>query len=168
MFKHIVQKPSFERVKSIIMDAVEIEKEFLTQALPVELIGMNCTLMCNYIEFVADRLFVALGFEKVIYNKSFFSYQFYRYRFITFIYKMIDTDNCNKVLNLIKKYEILSNFRFTIRRIRFPLWISSLWRVRQIFSRRKWASTRNLVLWEKILKRRARRRVIATSQWCLM
>jgi len=70
MFKHIVQKPSFERVKSIIMDAVEIEKEFLTQALPVELIGMNCTLMCNYIEFVADRLFVALGFEKVIYIKK--------------------------------------------------------------------------------------------------
>lgn len=48
------------------MDAVEIEKEFLTQALPVELIGMNCALMCTYIEFVADRLFVALGFEKVI------------------------------------------------------------------------------------------------------
>lgn len=65
MFKHVVQKPSFERVKSIIMDAVEIEKEFLTQALPVELIGMNCALMCTYIEFVADRLFVALGFEKV-------------------------------------------------------------------------------------------------------
>lgn len=71
MFKHIVQKPSFERVKSIIMDAVEIEKEFLTQALPVELIGMNCTLMCNYIEFVADRLFVALGFEKVMYTAHF-------------------------------------------------------------------------------------------------
>jgi len=65
MFKHIVQKPTFERVKSIIMDAVDIEKEFLTEALPVELIGMNCTLMCTYIEFVADRLFVALGFEKV-------------------------------------------------------------------------------------------------------
>lgn len=72
MFKHIVQKPSFERVKSIIMDAVEIEKEFLTQALPVQLIGMNCTLMCNYIEFVADRLFVALGFEKVCIPKSYY------------------------------------------------------------------------------------------------
>lgn len=72
MFKHIIQKPSFERVKSIIMDAVEIEKEFLTQALPVQLIGMNCTLMCNYIEFVADRLFVALGFEKVTYPKSYY------------------------------------------------------------------------------------------------
>lgn len=72
IFKHIVQKPSFERVKSIIMDAVEIEKEFLTQALPVELIGMNCTLMCSYIEFVADRLFVALGFEKVILSLTLF------------------------------------------------------------------------------------------------
>ena len=71
MFKHIVQKPSFERVKSIVMDAVEIEKEFLTQALPVELIGMNRTFMCNYIEFVADRLFVALGFEKVMYKKAY-------------------------------------------------------------------------------------------------
>lgn len=69
MFKHIVQKPSFERVKSIVMDAVEIEKEFLTQALPVELIGMNCEWMCKYIEFVADRLFVALGFEKVMYKR---------------------------------------------------------------------------------------------------
>ncbi|XP_071566474.1 ribonucleoside-diphosphate reductase subunit M2 B isoform X1 [Temnothorax nylanderi] len=74
IFKHIVQKPSFERVKSIIMDAVEIEKEFLTQALPVELIGMNCTLMCNYIEFVADRLFVALGFEKVYHSENPFSF----------------------------------------------------------------------------------------------
>lgn len=65
MFKHIIQKPSFERVKQIIMDAVVIEKEFLTEALPVSLIGMNSELMCTYIEFVADRLFVALGYEKV-------------------------------------------------------------------------------------------------------
>lgn len=70
MFKHIVQKPTFERVKTIIMDAVEIEKDFLTKALPVELIGMNCKLMCTYIEFVADRLFVALGFDKV--DESYF------------------------------------------------------------------------------------------------
>lgn len=77
MFKHIIQKPSFERVKSIIMDAVEIEQEFLTQALPVQLIGMNCTLMCSYIEFVADRLFVALGFEKVMYTKILLSYYYF-------------------------------------------------------------------------------------------
>lgn len=65
MFKHIVQKPSSERVTSIIKDAVEIEQEFLTDALPVEMIGMNCKLMCQYIEFVADRLLVELGCQKV-------------------------------------------------------------------------------------------------------
>lgn len=51
-------------IKAIIMDAVSIEQEFLTDALPVALIGMNCKLMCQYIEFVADRLLVALGCEK--------------------------------------------------------------------------------------------------------
>lgn len=68
MFKHIVQKPSCEKVISIIKDAVRIEQEFLTDALPVEMIGMNCTLMCRYIEFVADRLLVELGCEKVYKN----------------------------------------------------------------------------------------------------
>ena len=65
MFKHIVQKPSQERVISIIKDAVTIEQEFLTDALPVEMIGMNCKLMCTYIEFVADRLLTELGCPKV-------------------------------------------------------------------------------------------------------
>ncbi|XP_017793551.1 PREDICTED: ribonucleoside-diphosphate reductase subunit M2 B isoform X2 [Habropoda laboriosa] len=64
MFKHIIQKPSNERVTSIIKDAVQIEQEFLTDALPVEMIGMNCKLMCQYIEFVADRLLVELGCQK--------------------------------------------------------------------------------------------------------
>lgn len=110
MFKHIVQKPSFERVKSIIMDAVEIEKEFLTQALPVELIGMNCTLMCNYIEFVADRLFVALGFEKVMYKKLFINFIIILI-FITLLFYIIVIDNnYDIVLNLIliffKRYGI--------------------------------------------------------------
>lgn len=67
MFKHIIQKPSVERVTTIIKDAVEIEKEFLTDALPVALLGMNCTLMCRYIEYVADRLLLELDCEK-IYN----------------------------------------------------------------------------------------------------
>jgi len=72
------------------MDAVEIEKEFLTQALPVELIGMNCTLMCNYIEFVADRLFVALGFEKVIYKKKLIIFYYFDiYLHDTFLFYMI-------------------------------------------------------------------------------
>uniref|UniRef100_A0A8C4WZH3 ribonucleoside-diphosphate reductase n=1 Tax=Eptatretus burgeri TaxID=7764 RepID=A0A8C4WZH3_EPTBU len=65
MFKHLVHKTSEKRVCSIIKDAVSIEQEFLTEALPVNLIGMNCDLMKQYIEFVADRLLVELGFSKV-------------------------------------------------------------------------------------------------------
>ncbi|XP_006869530.1 PREDICTED: ribonucleoside-diphosphate reductase subunit M2 isoform X2 [Chrysochloris asiatica] len=65
MFKHLLHKPSEQRVKEIIINAVRIEQEFLTEALPVKLIGMNCTLMKQYIEFVADRLMLELGFNKV-------------------------------------------------------------------------------------------------------
>lgn len=65
MFKHLIQKPSKERVLKIIKDAVVIEQEFLTDALPVRLLGMNCDLMSEYIEFVADRLLVDLLGEKV-------------------------------------------------------------------------------------------------------
>ncbi|KAF4099578.1 ribonucleoside-diphosphate reductase subunit M2 isoform X1 [Onychostoma macrolepis] len=65
MFKHLVNKPSEATVKKIIMNAVEIEQEFLTESLPVKLIGMNCDLMKQYIEFVADRLLLELGFDKV-------------------------------------------------------------------------------------------------------
>lgn len=65
MFKHLVQKPCKERVIEIITEAVKIEQEFLTEALPVNLIGMNCDLMSQYIEFVADRLLGELGIEKV-------------------------------------------------------------------------------------------------------
>ncbi len=66
---HLVNKLSKEEVKNIITDAVEIEKEFVTDALPVRLIGMNCDLMSQYIEFVADRLLVELGNDKV-YNAT--------------------------------------------------------------------------------------------------
>ncbi|CAG9858413.1 unnamed protein product [Phyllotreta striolata] len=65
LFAHLVQKPSEQRVADIIRDAVDIEQEFLSQALPVSLIGMNCDLMCQYIEFVADRLLNELGCKKV-------------------------------------------------------------------------------------------------------
>lgn len=65
MFSYLIQKPSKERVTDIIKDAVKIEQEFLTDALPVSLIGMNCRLMCQYIEFVADRLLTELGCDKV-------------------------------------------------------------------------------------------------------
>lgn len=63
MFKHLVNKPPRSRILEIIVDAVKIEQEFLTDALPVNLIGMNCELMCRYIEFVADRLLRELGCE---------------------------------------------------------------------------------------------------------
>ena len=62
---HIQQQLDPEVVKTIITDAVEIEKEFVSDALPVNLIGMNADLMCQYIEFVADRLLVALNQPKV-------------------------------------------------------------------------------------------------------
>lgn len=62
---HLNNKLSKEDVKKIILDAVEIEKEFVTDALPVKLIGMNSDLMQQYIEFVADRLLVELGNEKI-------------------------------------------------------------------------------------------------------
>ena len=66
---HIVNKLSVERVTEIIADAVTIEKEFVTDAIPVKLIGMNADLMCQYIEFVADRLLAELGCPK-IYNST--------------------------------------------------------------------------------------------------
>ena len=66
---HLVNKLPKEKVAKIIEDAVEIEKEFVTDALPVKLIGMNSDLMCQYIEFVADRLLVELGCEK-LYNST--------------------------------------------------------------------------------------------------
>ncbi|ODM91095.1 Ribonucleoside-diphosphate reductase subunit M2 [Orchesella cincta] len=65
MFKHIVNKPDQSTVIKIIKDAVIIEQEFLTEALPVAMIGMNCELMRRYIEFVADRLLSELGCPKV-------------------------------------------------------------------------------------------------------
>jgi ribonucleoside-diphosphate reductase beta chain len=67
--RHVVNKLPKETIQKIIADAVEIEKEFVTEALPVKLIGMNADLMSQYIEFVADRLLVELGNPK-IYNVS--------------------------------------------------------------------------------------------------
>lgn len=74
MFHHLVQKPSKERIIEIITEAVKIEQEFLTDALPVNLIGMNCSLMSDYIEFVADRLLVELGVNKIYNSQNPFSF----------------------------------------------------------------------------------------------
>ncbi|MBL4592255.1 MAG: ribonucleotide-diphosphate reductase subunit beta, partial [Flavobacteriales bacterium] len=62
---HLVYKLSKEKVTGIITDAVRIEAEFVTESLPVRLIGMNADLMNQYIQFVADRLLVQLGCDKV-------------------------------------------------------------------------------------------------------
>jgi ribonucleoside-diphosphate reductase beta chain len=63
--KYITNKVSEERIAEIIMEAVEIEKEFVTDSLPVSLIGMNAKLMQQYIEFVADYWLTELGCKKV-------------------------------------------------------------------------------------------------------
>ena len=64
LYQMIQDKPAEYRIREIITQAVAIEKEFVRDALPVSLIGMNAKLMTEYIEFVADRLLVALGYTK--------------------------------------------------------------------------------------------------------
>lgn len=61
---HIVNKVSEAKIKEIILSALEIEKEFITESLPVRLIGMNADLMKQYLEFVTDRLLLDLGCSK--------------------------------------------------------------------------------------------------------
>lgn len=61
---HLVNKVPQDRIKEIILSALEIEKEFITESLPVNLIGMNSDLMKEYLEFVADRLLIDLGCSK--------------------------------------------------------------------------------------------------------
>lgn len=63
--EHLANKVSEERIKEIILSALEIEKEFITESLPVRLIGMNSDLMKQYLEFVADRLLSDFGCSKV-------------------------------------------------------------------------------------------------------
>ncbi|WBR14715.1 Ribonucleotide-diphosphate reductase small chain [Pandoravirus kuranda] len=69
LYSMLVNRPPADVPLQIITEAVEIEKEFVTESLPVALIGMNADLMCQYIEFVADRLLVALGCAKH-YNRA--------------------------------------------------------------------------------------------------
>ncbi len=62
---HLEQKLDPKLVQNIITDAVLLEKEFVSDALPVSLIGMNAGMMCEYIEYVADRLLLSLGCDRV-------------------------------------------------------------------------------------------------------
>jgi len=65
LYNQLERKNKREKIYEIIKEAVEIEKEFIVEALPCRLIGMNSKLMCQYIEFVADRLVVQLGYKKI-------------------------------------------------------------------------------------------------------
>ena len=69
LYNQLNKKNRKDKVHEIIKEAVSIEKEFIIECLPCKLIGMNSTLMSQYIEFVADRLLVQLGYEK-LYNVS--------------------------------------------------------------------------------------------------
>ena len=69
LYSKLQKKLNKKRIYEIIQDAVTIEKEFITEAIPCKLIGMNSKLMTQYIEFVADRLCVQLGYDK-IYNST--------------------------------------------------------------------------------------------------
>jgi ribonucleotide reductase beta subunit family protein with ferritin-like domain len=65
LYGKLQKKLPKKRIQEIIQEAVEIEKEFITESIPCRMIGMNATLMTQYIEFVADRLSVQLGYDKI-------------------------------------------------------------------------------------------------------
>jgi ribonucleotide reductase beta subunit family protein with ferritin-like domain len=69
LYSKLAKKLPKKKVVEMIQEAVEIEKEFICEALPCRLISMNSKLMSQYIEFVADRLLVQLGYDKV-YNAT--------------------------------------------------------------------------------------------------
>ena len=69
LYSKLLKKVNKTKINELIKEAVTIEKEFITEALPCRLIGMNSSLMATYIEFIADRLCVQLGYE-AIYNAS--------------------------------------------------------------------------------------------------
>ena len=69
LFSHLNNRPSKDAVQKVITEAVTIEQEFLVDALPCALLGMNATLMKQYIEFCADRLLLSLGNPK-FYNAT--------------------------------------------------------------------------------------------------
>jgi ribonucleoside-diphosphate reductase subunit M2 len=70
MYHMLKDKPSKETILDIVKDAVELEKEFITESLPCALIGMNKDLMKQYIEYVSDRLLLMLGLEKEYYSEN--------------------------------------------------------------------------------------------------
>ncbi|MFH4977339.1 hypothetical protein AB6A40_004048 [Gnathostoma spinigerum] len=74
LYKYIRNKPPKEVIFTIVKEAVQLEQEYLTEALPVKLIGMNCKLMCQYIEYVADLLLIELGLPKIYFSTNPFDF----------------------------------------------------------------------------------------------
>ena len=74
IYSMLQEKLPKDKLAQIIIEAVEIEKEFITESIPCKLIGMNSDLMAEYIEFVADRLLVQLGNDKHFNSKNPFSF----------------------------------------------------------------------------------------------
>ena len=74
LYKKLKNKPTQETVHNIVKEAVTIEKEFICDSIPCDLIGMNKVLMSEYIEFVADRLVQQLGFDKIYDSKCPFDF----------------------------------------------------------------------------------------------
>jgi len=71
---HIVNKVPKERITEILTNALDIERKFITESLPVSLIGMNSKLMTQYLEFVTDRLLIDFGCDKVYDSKNPFDF----------------------------------------------------------------------------------------------
>jgi ribonucleoside-diphosphate reductase subunit M2 len=74
LYSKLERKLNRNQIYDIIKEAVEIEKEFIIEAIPCRLIGMNSTLMTQYIEFVADRLALQLGYDKIYNTKNPFAF----------------------------------------------------------------------------------------------
>jgi ribonucleoside-diphosphate reductase beta chain len=74
LYSKLDNKLPKETIEEIVKEAVEYEKEFITESLPVSLLGMNCDLMKSYIEFVADRLMVLLGYNNIYNSKNPFGF----------------------------------------------------------------------------------------------
>jgi len=69
LYSKIQNRLSADQLYTIMKEAVDIEKEFITESIPCRMIGMNSKLMCQYIEFIGDRLCLQLGYDK-LYNSQ--------------------------------------------------------------------------------------------------
>jgi len=74
LYSKLQRKLTKKRIHEIIIEAVEIEKEYITESIPCRMIGMNQDLMKQYIEFVADRLVLQLGYDKIFNSKNPFDF----------------------------------------------------------------------------------------------